>query len=121
VTHGDSGSASQEPATHDRARIAQICKDYLPKDIFNMDKTALFYKQTAQKRLAFSRMDGIKQDEKRITLAMCCNSDGMEKLPSLCIGQSAKARCFAGHSLSSKGFFYGNNKTAWMSGEIFAT
>jgi hypothetical protein len=57
-----------------------------------------------KKKLAFSIMDGIKQDEKRITLDMCCNSNGMEKLPSLCIGQSAKARCFAGHSLSSKGF-----------------
>jgi hypothetical protein len=48
-----------------------------------------------------------------------CNADGSEKLPIVFIGKSAKPRCFKKKTPEQLGFYYRNNKTAWMTMVIF--
>ncbi len=48
-----------------------------------------------------------------------CNADGTEKLPPLFIGKYANPRCFKKKKAGELGFFYRNNKTAWMTMVIF--
>jgi hypothetical protein len=68
--------------------------------------------------LATKQMSGKKKDKFRITVGVACNADGSEKLPLFFIGKSKKPRCFK-KSPAEHGFYYRNNKSAWMNGELF--
>jgi hypothetical protein len=60
---------------------------------------------------------GIKVNKERITVLVCGNLDGTEKLPLLVIGKSKQPRCFRNTKLLP--CTYRHNKTAWMTCEIF--
>ncbi|GJU02804.1 CENP-B homolog protein 2-like protein [Tanacetum coccineum] len=47
------------------------------------------------------QLEGKKQDKERLTVAICCNEDGSEKLPLWIIGKYAKPRCFKNVNLNS--------------------
>jgi len=64
-------------------------------------------------------MSGKKKEKFRITIGFACNADGSEKWPIFFIGKSKKPRCFQGQSPQSRGFYYRNNKKAWMTSELF--
>jgi hypothetical protein len=64
-------------------------------------------------------MSGKKKEKFRVTLGFATNADGSEKLPLFFIGYSQKPRCFGGKSPQSAGFYYRNNKRAWMTSELF--
>lgn len=119
VAHGEAGSASVEDAEAERQRLRVVCSDYRREDIFNMDETSFFYRQLPSRGLAFGPMQGVKQDKTRLTLALCCNAAGSEKLPPLYIGKSAKPKCFGGRSPKTRGFLYEHSKKAWMNNFIF--
>lgn len=69
--------------------------------------------------LATKQMSGKKKSKFRITLGFACNSDGSEKLPAMFIGKSKQPRCFKKKTPQSRGFYYRNNKKAWMTAELF--
>jgi hypothetical protein len=64
-------------------------------------------------------MSGKKTDKFRITLGFACNADGSERLPIFYIGKSKQPHCFKKKSPKDRGFYYRNNKTAWMTAELF--
>jgi DDE superfamily endonuclease len=64
-------------------------------------------------------MSGKKRDKFRITMAFACNADGSEHFPPIYIGRSKKPRCFKGWTPAQLGLYYQNNKTAWMTSELF--
>jgi hypothetical protein len=64
-------------------------------------------------------MSGKKKDKFRITMAFACNADGSERLPPIYIGKSKKPRCFKTQTPAQLGFYYRNNKKAWMTSELF--
>jgi hypothetical protein len=64
-------------------------------------------------------MSGKKKDCFRITLGFACNADGSEKMPAFYIGRSMKPKCFNKKSPNEHGFYYRNNKKAWMTSELF--
>jgi len=64
-------------------------------------------------------MSGKKKDKFRITLGVACNADGSEKLDLMFIGKSQKPRCFQKKSPDQRGFYYRNNKKAWMTSALF--
>ncbi|XP_031282511.1 dirigent protein 5-like [Pistacia vera] len=51
------------------------------KDIYNMDETGLFYQMQDDNSLATKQLEGQKQNKERITIVICCNGDGSNKLP----------------------------------------
>ena len=60
--------------------IKKEIKEYALKNVFNADKTSLFWKIIPDKRLASQRMAGFKPNKTRVTLMAGANTDGSEKL-----------------------------------------
>ena len=48
-----------------------------------MDETGLFWKLQPDRSLATKQTSGGKKSKDRITVALCTNGDGSEKLPSV--------------------------------------
>lgn len=102
--------------------MADLIKDYDIKDIFNCDETGLFFKALPEYSLQYSQRlnNDIKTSKERLTLLLCCNMDGSEKLKPLIIGKSEKPRCFKNVNKAALPCYYRNNASAWMTSHIFA-
>ena len=115
-------SAGVTPETVDgwqKETLPAIIADYEPRDIFNADETGLFYRMTPDKTLAFSGEEchGTKQNKDRLTVMLCANMDGSEKLKPLVIGKSKNPRSFK--HVRTLPVTYTANKKAWMVSEEF--
>ncbi len=69
--------------------------------------------------MATKQLEGRKQYKERLTLAVCCNVDGSDKLPLLVIGKYENPRCFKNVNRDSFGCKYRSNPKAWMTQVIF--
>ncbi|XP_053404457.1 tigger transposable element-derived protein 4-like [Mercenaria mercenaria] len=89
------------------------------EDVYNADETGLFFKMLPEKTLDFKGVDcnGGKRSKERLTVMVCTNMSGTDKLPLFIIGKSAKPRCFK--NVKTLQTQYTNNKKAWMTGQIF--
>lgn len=118
---GESASADYTAAINFLETIKEIYQKYDPKDIFNCDETALFYKTMPNK--SFVRRNcsdkNVKCVKERITVLLCCSKSG-EKLPPLFIGKFKNPRVFKKLNLEDLEILYDYNKNAWMTKEIFA-
>jgi hypothetical protein len=56
---------------------------------------------------------GVKKFKDRISILLCSNATGTEKLNQLVIGKSAKPRCFANFK-TERFYIYESNNKAWM-------
>ena len=52
-------------------------------------------------------------------MGVACNADGTKKLPLFFVGKAAKPQCFKKKTPEECGFYYRNNKKAWMTSELF--
>lgn len=77
-------------------KMKSILEKYSPKDIFNADETGLFYQMMPEKTMAYKgeKCKGGKQSKMRLTVMLCTNATGTEKLTPLVIGRSERPRCF---------------------------
>ncbi|UYV68981.1 DDX55 [Cordylochernes scorpioides] len=117
--HGEAGSVdANSVATWKGEIIPSLLAKYSPQDIFNADETGLFYKLLPNQTMTIrgEKCEGGKKSKARITVLVCCNMDGSEKLPLLYIGKYRRPRCFHGMNIPSNYHF---NKKAWMTGAIF--
>ncbi|GBN03992.1 Jerky -like [Araneus ventricosus] len=62
---------------------------------------------------------GYKKSKDRVSLLVCVNASGTDKLPLLLIGKSKKPRSFKNIIVNSLPVKYRNQKSAWMNSEIF--
>ena len=60
------------------------------------------------------QMSGKKGNKFRITVMFMMNLLGTEKWPIFFIGKWKVPQCFGKKGLNERGFYYRNNKTAWM-------
>ncbi|XP_072145362.1 tigger transposable element-derived protein 6-like [Dermacentor andersoni] len=58
-----------------------------------------------------------KKSKERVTVLLCCNADGTEKLKPTVIGKYWKPRCFSRNPRLP--VIYKANKKAWMTGALF--
>jgi hypothetical protein len=100
-------------------RIREVLAPFAKRDQWNFDETGLFAFAPPDCGLATKQMSGKKTSKFRITVALACNADGSEKMPAMFIGKSKQPRCFGKVSPATQGFYYWNNKKAWMTGELF--
>ncbi|UYV65953.1 hypothetical protein LAZ67_3005994 [Cordylochernes scorpioides] len=117
--HGEAGSVdANSVATWKGGIIPLLLAKYSPQDIFNADETRLFYKLLPNQTMTIrgEKCEGGKKSKERITVLVCCNMNGSEKLPLLYIGKYRRPRCFHGMNIPSNYYF---NKKAWMTGAIF--
>ncbi|UYV63332.1 hypothetical protein LAZ67_2003766 [Cordylochernes scorpioides] len=117
--HGEAGSVdANSVATWKGEIIPSLLAKYSPQDIFIADETGLFYKLLPNQTMTIrgEKCEGGKKSKERITVLVCCNMDGSEKLPLLYIGKYRRPRCFHGMNIPSNYHF---NKKASMTGAIF--
>ncbi|KNF01910.1 hypothetical protein PSTG_04734 [Puccinia striiformis f. sp. tritici PST-78] len=94
LKHGEGASVDLVVLEEEVERIKKITSKFELKNIFNMDKTGLFFSMPPDTGLAFTRTHGIKGNKNRITVALTCNADRSEMKNPLFIGKSKQPRCF---------------------------
>ncbi|CAF2944116.1 unnamed protein product [Rotaria sp. Silwood2] len=99
--------------------IPKITDGYDSKNMFNCDKTGLFFEFMPDKSLTLNREEckGGKKSKERYTILFCVNSTGEEKLKPLVINmysKSLKPRSFKNLNVNKLPVDWRANKTAWM-------
>ena len=117
--HGEAASAPLGSLTAERKILQALLKHYVKRNIFNADETGLYWRATPKRGLVKGKTSGFKKDKARVTLLLCSNADGSEKLKPFVIGTSQAPQPFPRgtklrhhHQVS-----YTNNSTAWMNSE----
>lgn len=91
-----------------------------PCQVYNSDETGLFFKVRPKRTLVGSSettAPGRKLDKQRVTVQVCCNATGDNKIRLMVIGRSKKPRCFSGFNVESF-VHYKSNKTSWMTKDL---
>ena len=117
---GENAAVDQEICDDWKKTILEPLLDrYNPNDIFNADETGLFWRLLPDKTHAVrgETCSGGKKSKERITLLVCANMSGTEKLPLLTIGKAKAPRCFKG--VQHLPTCYEANNSAWMTSEFF--
>jgi hypothetical protein len=99
--------------------VKQIIANYEPKNIFNIDETAVLWRLMQSKTYAIPEEStkGYNKSKDRVMAALIVNTDGSERYFAV-IGKSRSPRCFKGIK-NFPIFKYYNNSTAWMMSNIF--
>ncbi|MBA0765954.1 hypothetical protein Gotri_015050 [Gossypium trilobum] len=84
-----------------------------------MDETDLFYYLQADHSLATKQLEGQKKDKERLTVVVCCNGGGSNKVPLWVIGKFANPRCFKHVNIDNLNCHCRANKKAWMTELLF--
>jgi hypothetical protein len=86
---GEANSVNPEVVAWKDTTLLHLMAKYSPKNIFNADEFGLFYNMLPDKTYTFkdASCKGIKVHKERITVLVCANLDGTEKLPVLVIGK----------------------------------
>ncbi len=118
--HGESEGVSEE-VTNDwvNNKLPELIKDYKPEDVFNGDEFGLFWRILPNKsyKVKGKKFKTGKKSKERISVFICANMTGDEKLKPIVIRKSKKPHCFP--RKKSLPIIYRNNKTSWMKSDIF--
>lgn len=117
--HGEAASVDPKVVEEERMLQREILAKYLPRDRFNGDEGALLGFNGPDRGMTTMTLSGVKKSKQRITILFACNADGSEKLPLFFIGKAARPRCFRKKTGTELGFYYRNNKKAWMTAVLF--
>ena len=122
VISGESASVDLD-VVHDwrKTALQEVLKEFSPRDVFNADETGLFYRCLPNRTTALKgeTCKGGKQSKERITVLLCANMDGSEKIPCLVVGKFGKPRCFKGTKQLPVQYEF--NRKSWMTTTLFET
>lgn len=121
VLHGEAGSCSVANAQEERVRLRLLLQEFAPEDRYNADETGFFFRQLYSYSLGTRALPGCKLEKTRLTVLVTSNQTGTDKLPLLFIGRAACPRSFKKKTPRQLGIKYYSNKTAWMTGAVFAS
>src|SRR5437762_8115798 len=93
---------------------------FIAENLFNMDETGLYWRRVISKGLTTAKLPGAKKDKSRISLVLCSNATGSEKLPLWLIGKSKKPRALRSVNLQALGAVWKASTKAWMNSDIMA-
>ena len=118
---GELRSADLAAASRGREQLSNLLGglSYRATDIFNFDETGLWYRALPRRTLATGPVKGSKLEKERLTLALCVNVTGTERLKPMMIGRYKQPHCFDKAFRVSDFVHYSANKTAWMTQELF--
>ena len=116
---GEAASVDGKTVEDYRESFKEWAKEFEPRNVFNLDETALFYKLLPNRTLCHqAKAKGAKSNKDRVSLAFCVSFTG-EKLLPLVIGKAAKPRCLRDLDLNKIGVRYTNSFKSWMTSAIF--
>ena len=119
--HGETESVDQNGVDELQTNcLPALLKQFKAEDIFNADKTGLFYQCLPDRTHVFKndKCATGKLLKERLTELVTASMAG-EKLPLLVIGKSANPRCFK--NIEKLPLPFESNKKAWMTAAIFKT
>lgn len=102
TSHGELASVPVA-ASAEMKLLRDICRRFLAPYMYNIDETSLYWRWAVSQGLATASILGVKKDKARISLALCSNGDGSDKLPLWLIGKSKVPRALRGVNISSLG------------------
>jgi hypothetical protein len=91
---------------------------YLPDNIYNMDETAYLFRAQPKSSLSKDNVSGGKVAKDRLTVGLCVNSTGTDKLKPLVIWKFKKPRDFGKTFDPSRYVEYHSNPSAWMNTKV---
>nr|CCA27123.1 putative CENPB/ARS binding proteinlike protein [Albugo laibachii Nc14] len=94
--HGDVGSVDVSTLEDQRKSLRELLHEYTQLDVFNMDKTGLFFPMQPSQTLATRALPGRNKDKARITVVLCANMAGTERINPLVTNQHQNPRCMKG-------------------------
>ncbi|KZZ89581.1 DDE superfamily endonuclease, CENP-B-like protein [Ascosphaera apis ARSEF 7405] len=118
ILHGEASSVADDAKAKMQPIQDEIISQYSPRDIFNCDESALFWRMIPDRSYADRVIPGQKKDKARITAHFCCNADGSERLPVWWIGTAKSPRAFSKIRIENFIIWRWNRK-AWMTASIF--
>ena len=117
--HGEAASANPEDIMDEQTNLKEINAHYKLKDRFNCNESYINPFNPPDCGLATHKISGKKKNKFRLTVFFACNATGTEKLPPFFIGRSKQPCCFRKKTAKQLGFYYRNNKKAWMTRVLF--
>jgi hypothetical protein len=116
--HGESESVNTIVVNDWMSKIRSLIEGYKACDVYNGDEFGLFFRCNPRRSLLLKGQSckGGKQSKLRITVFVCCNMDGSDKIKLSVIGKSAKPRSFGKKKIPVD---YHNQDRAWMNTDIF--
>jgi hypothetical protein len=100
--------------------LRTICRAFLAPYMYNMDETGLYWRWAICKGLATASLPGVKKDKARISMALCSNGTGTDKLPLWTIGKSKMPHALRGVNIEALGLRWRASAKAWMTADIMA-
>ena len=116
---GENAAVDQEVCDDWKQRkLLPVLRMFDPSNIFNTDETGLYWRLLPDKTHAVTGevCTGGKKSKERVTVLVCANMSGSEKLSLLTIGKFKKPRCFRG--VMCLPTVYEANTSAWMTSAI---
>jgi hypothetical protein len=111
--HGEAGSVPAEVEVEMRS-IRTLCGEYQEEDIYNMDETGLYWRSTFSTGLSSEPTPGRKKDKSRISVVLCTNCTGTDRVPPWFLGHAKQPRALRGINVTALGGYWRGNKKAWM-------
>ena len=105
--------------------LTPIMEEYEPQNIYNADETSLFYKSLSNCTMSFDSEGDhgfkVHQSKYCMSLLLCTNMNGSEKLNPVLIGKAACPTGLKKHGVTFKdlGVEYFWNQKGWMTGPVF--
>lgn len=122
-SHKRIGKAGSVPvgAENEMARLREILGELSPKDIYNCDESALYWKMMPGQGHSTRTIPGATKENSKVTVTFCCNADGSDKLPLWFIGSVKNSRAFETARVEPRrlGVFWRSNRSCWMTNSIF--
>ena len=119
IQHGEAGSVPVT-AEEEMKAVRTLCGEYPEDDIYNMDETGLYWRSAVNRGLLSEPLPGRKIDKSRITIALCTNATGSDRLPLCIIGHAQQPRALKGVNIEAIGCQWYHSKKAWMNTGIMA-
>ena len=91
---GEANSLDCAQPALNQMELNELIKQYSPQDLFNFGESALFYRLPPNIALVTVKRNGKFSEKYRITVAMCCNMMGTEKMNLIVIGKLKQPRAF---------------------------
>lgn len=82
--HGKIGSVNVEGALKHVAQLRERIGQFNPQNVYNMDETALYYKEVPRSSVCLKEAPALKLNKARIAMVVGANADGSGKLPLFC-------------------------------------
>lgn len=118
---GELNKVSQEKTSDWISMLEEIKSKFRPQDVYNMDETVIFYNLFPEQTYAIKgeKCYGGERSKQRLTVVLCCNSDGSDKLRPRVIGKSRKPQYFKNVDISFECCDYSHQANSWIDATAF--